>query len=188
MTKARTIKVDTTRRTCGAVAAWLVNGYAAPASTLLTDGEDPTARLALCRVLLRATRRAGPACFVLALDRSGAAWLAARAPSAALHRQILGGLFVVDFGALAMAPRAVRDLAEHCALAMRARRGGHNAHTRNRRREEIDYFRETRGSHRQSVSDQRARVWRRRERRDEWLDQLLARRETLLTSTEAPAA
>lgn len=188
MTKARAIKVETTRQACGTMAAWLADRYVAAAPTLLTEGEDSTARLALCRVLTRAARRAGPAGFVLALDRAGAAWLAARAPSVALHRPILGGLFVADVGSLAQAPGTVRDLAERCAVAMRARRGGDNAHTRDRRREEIDYFRETRGSHKQSVSDQRARVWRRSERRDVWFDRLHTRRETLLTSTEAPPA
>lgn len=188
MTKARAIKVETTRQACGTVAAWLSERYVAAAPTLLTEGEESTARLALCRVLTRAARRAGPADFVLALDRAHADWLSARAPSAALHRPILGGLFVADVGSLAQAPRTVRDLAERCAAALRVRRGGHNGHTRDRRREEIEYFKETRGSHKQSVSDQRARVWRRRERRDAWFDQLHARGETLLTSTEAPPA
>lgn len=186
MTKARAIKVETTRRACGTVAGWLLDSYVGPAPTLLTEGDDSTERLALCRVLSRASRRAGPADLVLALDRAGAAWLGARAPSAAVRAPVLGGMFAVDVGPLAQAPRAVRDLAERCAAALRVRRGGHNAHTRDRRREEIDYFAETRGSHKQSVSDQRARVWRRRDRRDAWLDRLHDRGETLLTSTEAP--
>jgi hypothetical protein len=155
---------------------------------MLTDGEGSTIRLAMCRVLERVARRAGPPGLVLALDRAYANWLGARAPSVALHRPILGSLFVVDIGSFALAPRAACDLAERCAVALRARRGGHNAHTRERRREEIDYFRETRGSHKQSVSDQRARLWRRRDRLDAWFDRTHARGQTLLTSTEAPPA
>ncbi len=187
MPKAGVVKVETSRRACGEAAAWLRADYAAPAPTLLGGGEDSAARAALCCVLTRAAQRVGKPGLTLALGRADALWLATRAPSAAPRVPVLGGLFFVDVGAFAQAPRAVRDLAKQCAVALRVRRGcGHKAFTRDRLREEIEFFAETRGSHAQSVSDQRARAWRRRERREEWVDRLHARGGTLLTSTETP--
>ena len=188
MPKAGVLKVETTRRACGEAAVWLRDGCAAPAPTLLTlvVAEQSTVHIDLARLLARKAKRVGEQGLVLELDRAHAAWLAARAPSAAPRVPVLGGLFVVDVGAFAQAPRAVRDLAEQCAAALRVRRGGHNAYSSKQRRGRIENYEQTRGTWKQSVSDQRARVWRRRDRLDAWIDRVHARGESLLTTSGSP--